>query len=647
MKIKHIIYTGLTGLLLSGSVHAQEQPSLRLRAQQLYDRYEYANAAGLFERLVDRKNPRVSDMERLAESYYYLNSYDLAENWYARVVQSGEFSEVSLWNYAEVLKQNGKYREAREQYQRYTEKYGASDRASLAMAGADSAVRWMAEPTSHKLRNERAVNTDLGQFSVFPRGSEVLYAGEPSTILGKRSGMTGQAYLRVYSAERNAADGALGNPSLLDGSFNSSNFHIGPIVADASGETLYVTRTYPGKDTEKHRENGRKYRRHNLELKIYRKDGNGWTESDFPYNNVKEYSLGHAALSADGRTLYYASDMPGGQGGVDIWYSELGADGSWGQPRNAGQAVNSAGDEMFPTVAGEYLYYSSDGFPGMGGLDIFRAKGERSSFSGRENLRFPVNSAADDFSFVLVEESEEALQGYLSSNRPGGAGGDDIYSFSLRKPKILIVLEGLTVNRKTDELIPDASVTLYSAGRQIVGRVRSDGKAAFRFDLDRNTPYRVLAEKQGFHADSANIAAVNPTKDTTIRVTLRLEPVFKVGDRFVLENIYYDFDRHNIRKDASEVLDQLVRTMRDNPTLKIELSSHTDSRGTHRYNEGLSQRRAQAAVDYIVSRGIARERLVAKGYGETRLVNRCKDGVPCTVEEHQANRRTEVEVLAF
>src|SRR5690606_29608447 len=185
--------------------------------------------------------------------------------------------------------------------------------------------------------------------------------------------------------------------------------------------------------------------RHNLELKIYRKDGNGWTESDFPYNNVKEYSLGHAALSADGRTLYYASDMPGGHGGVDIWYSELGADGSWGQPLNAGQAVNSAGDEMFPVVVGSNLYYSSDGFPGMGGLDIFRAKGERSSFSGRENLRFPVNSAADDFSFVLVEESEEALQGYLSSHRPGGAGGDDIYSFSLRKPKILIILEGLTV----------------------------------------------------------------------------------------------------------------------------------------------------------------------------------------------------------
>ncbi|WP_244525854.1 OmpA family protein [Sphingobacterium wenxiniae] len=458
--------------------------------------------------------------------------------------------------------------------------------------------------------------------------------------------MTGQAYLRVYSAER-SADGGLSNPTVMLESFNGSELHVGPAIANASEDVLYVTRTYPGKDTEKHKENGQKFRKHNLELKIYRLEGNSWKEEDFAYNNVQAYSLGHAALSGDGRTLYYASDMPGGLGGVDIWYSELQGDGSWGAPQNAGAAINSAGDEMFPSVVGDELYYSSNGFAGMGGLDIFRAKGERNSFTGRENLRFPINSAGDDFAFAQLQEDEDGSIGYLSSNRSGGAGGDDIYSYSFRKPKIIIILEGLTLNRKTEELIPDASVTLYSGNRQIVGRVRSDGKAEFRFTLDRNTDYKVLGEKQGFHADSASIAGINPARDTTLHVTLRLEPIFRVGDKFVLENIYYDFDKHNIRKDASEVLDQLVRTMRDNPTLKIELSSHTDSRGTHRYNEGLSQRRAQSAVDYLVSRGISRDRLVAKGYGETRLVNRCKDGVPCTIEEHQANRRTEVEVLEF
>src|SRR5690606_16559219 len=155
------------------------------------------------------------------------------------------------------------------------------------------------------------------------------------------------------------------------------------------------------------------------------------------------------------------------------------------------------------------------------------------------------------------------------------------------------------------------------------------------------------AEKQGYFPDSLSLSAIRTDRDTTVRVTLNLQPVYKVGDRFVLENIYYDFDKHNIRPDAALILDKLVATMRDNPTLHIELSSHTDSRGTHRYNMQLSQRRAQAAVDYLVSRGIARDRLVARGYGETKLVNKCSDGVPCSVAEHQANRRTEVEVLRF
>jgi len=516
----------------------------------------------------------------------------------------------------------------------------------LALAGADSAVVWMEHPTAHRLRNEQEVNTDLNNFGVFPTSNGALYATEPHTVAGKRSGMTGQAYLRVYSAERNP-DGVLSAPNMMTEILNSSEFHVGPAIANEAEDVLYVTRTYLGKDTERHKEQGQKFRKYNLELKIYRKEASGWQEEDFAYNKVKEYSLGHAALSGDGKTLYYASDMPGGHGGVDIWYSELQDDGSWGSPQNAGSEINSAGDEMFPSVGGDYLYYSSSGFAGMGGLDIFRAKGAKSAFRGRENLRFPINSAGDDFAFVELENDEEGSVGYLSSNRPGGIGGDDIYSFSFRRPKITILLEGLAVNKKTEELIPGTSVTLYSGNRQIVGKVQSDGKAEFRFNLDRSTSYKILGEKPGFHADSASIATLSPSKDTTIRVTLHLEPVFAVGDKFVLENIYYDFDKHNIRRDASVILDQLVRTMRDNPTLKIELSSHTDSRGSHKYNEALSQRRAQAAVDYLVSRGIARERLVAKGYGEGRLVNRCSDGVPCTVEEHQANRRTEVEVLEY
>lgn len=177
--------------------------------------------------------------------------------------------------------------------------------------------------------------------------------------------------------------------------------------------------------------------------------------------------------------------------------------------------------------------------------------------------------------------------------------------------------------------------------------ITSSDSAQIEFEITAGTDFRLLGEKKGYHADSVLVAGIQPTKDTLIRYTMQLTPVVKIGDRFILENIHYDFDKHNIRPDAAKILDRLVATMRDNPTLKIELSSHTDSRGSDSYNEKLSQRRAQSAVDYLVTRGIARERLVAKGYGEKRLLNRCSNGVDCTRAEHQANRRTEVEVLDY
>jgi outer membrane protein OmpA-like peptidoglycan-associated protein len=337
--------------------------------------------------------------------------------------------------------------------------------------------------------------------------------------------------------------------------------------------------------------------------------------------------------------------MPGGFGGVDIWYSELQSDGSWGKPHNAGTAINTGGDEMFPTIDGQMLYFSSTGHVGMGGLDIFRTTGSKDNFSKPQNMGYPVNSASDDFSFYIEGEAGGKQVGYLSSNRIGGAGSDDIYSFNYERPQITIVLEGITRNKNTGDLLPSSPVTLYGPKGEIIARNITDNDAEVSFTVDPTLEYRLYGEKQGFFPDSLRISGLTGDKDTTIRVTLNLQPVFKKGDRFILENILYDFDKHNIRPDAAAILDKLVATMRDNPTLKIELSSHTDSRGTQTYNERLSQRRAQAAVDYLVKRGIARDRMVAKGYGETRLLNRCADGVSCTAAEHQANRRTEVEVL--
>ena len=640
----------LIGVLfcICGTAASQEQPSLRDRADELYRQYEYANAAKLYTRLVDTKKPRLQDLQRLAESYWQMNDYESAENWYARVVQQEEATADNLLRYGQVLKVNGKYAEAKRQLEAYAAKTGNLSSVAQQIAGCDSALHWMANPTVHRLRNEAAVNTANSEFSAFPSGGEVYYAGEPaSTSAANTYGWTGNAFLRVYAAPL-AAAGTLGDPTLASTGFNDAKYHVGPVAASKDGNTLYVTRTHTSKDAALQKEAGNRYRTNPLELYIYRKADGAWEAEPFAYNDVKAYSVGHAALSIDDNVLYFVSDMPGGHGGTDIWFSERQADNSWGRPVNAGPTVNTTGDELFPSIAPDgTLYYSTDGLAGMGGLDVFKSTGGKAQWSTPQNLRYPVNSAADDFAYLVYDEDETGYRGFLSSDRRGGKGGDDIYSFSYEKPKIIIILKGTTSDKSTGERLAATSVTLYDGVREIVAKKNSSATGTFEFVLERNQDYTVLGQKEGYHADSAKVNTQGITNADTLEVALLLEPVFQVGQTFELENIYYDFDKHNIRPDAAAILDELVRTLRDNPTLKIELSSHTDSRGSNAYNEALSQRRAQSAVDYLVSRGIARDRMVAKGYGETRLVNRCADGVPCSRAEHQANRRTEVTVLEY
>src|SRR5690606_22874321 len=310
MKRLNLLYSTIFFLALFAfeSANAQEQPSRRQRADHYYERMEFAKAAEAYERLVDVKRPKIADMERLAYSYLYIKEYDLAENWYARVVSEEGASEAAHLHYADVLKQQGKYARAKEEYQKYMEKYGESEAIRKAIQGADSAMVWMQSPSLHRLRNEAEINTSRSEFGLVTIGDGALYAGEPSSVLSATSGMTGQGYLRVYSVDRND-DNTLSYPNILPGSINDAAFHVGPVAANAAEDVLYVTRTNPEKSaTERFREGGSKWQRYNLELMVYRRTADGWEEETFAHNNAAAYSLGHAALSADEQVLYYASD---------------------------------------------------------------------------------------------------------------------------------------------------------------------------------------------------------------------------------------------------------------------------------------------------------------------------------------------------
>ncbi|WP_257670520.1 OmpA family protein [Parapedobacter tibetensis] len=637
-------------ILLVAPAYAQEQPNLRDRADELYRRYEYANASVLYEKLANRRKPRLQDLERLADSYTKMNDYESAEKWYSSVIEHEDSAPENLRHYGQVLKVNGKYEEAKQQLEAYASLAGDRESVARQIAGCDSSMVWIKQPTGHHVQNEAAVNTDLSEFATFPNDGAVYYTGEPGKGLGFNSyGWTGNAFLRIYSAKR-STDNRLSSPQLADAVPNDERYHIGPIATDNTGSTLFVTRTYPGKEGEVTKERRKKYRTQNLELYIYTKtsETGQWEATPFPYNDVQKYSLGHAALSNDGNILYFASDMPGGYGGTDIWFCKKQTDGSWGTPVNAGSAVNSEGEELFPNIGPDNsLYYSSDGLVGMGGLDIFHAEGSGDRWSESKNLRYPINSSGDDFAYIGTLEDEENVYGYLSSNRTGGKGADDIYSFTLDKPKIIIILQGTTSDKQTGARLAGTAITLFDGEREIVARQSSTREGTFEFVLDRNRVYSVLGTKEGYQPDSAAVSTMGIVKSDTLEVALLLEPEFVVGQNIELENIYYNFDKHNIRPDAAEILDRLVQIMNDYPTLKIRLSSHTDSRGSDEYNMGLSQRRAQAAVDYLVGKGIVRERMIAQGFGESQLVNKCANGVPCSREAHQANRRTEVTVLEY
>ncbi|WP_199140179.1 OmpA family protein [Pedobacter sp. ASV12] len=651
MKKKYIIIATLIawGASLT-TVFAQEQFNLRDRAKKLYNEYQYFQAVQLFQKLVDVKKPKLEDLESLADCYVKMKDYEAAENWYARVVAVPESKPENLILYGEALKSNLKYAEAKKVLQQYASTTGDNARVSVDIAGCDSAVVWLAKPTTHQIKNQAGVNTPLSEFSVFPYQKGVFFTGEPnSKSLKDLYGRTGRPYLRIYTANRNEAND-LSNAAIDSVIYNKGEYHIGPVITNKLGSVLYVTRTTTGKTVEVSTVGKNKYNTNNLELYFFKQLAGKWVEQAFAYNNVEKYSVGHAALSPDEKTLYFVSNMPGGLGGTDIWYCELQEDKTWGQPQNAGPSINTVKDEMFPTVGDDgTLYFSSTGWPGMGGLDIFSTKGSKQSWSKPENLKYPVNSPADDFAFLTISNNDNLTTGFLSSNRKGGVGRDDIYSFSHRgeQPKVILALKGDVVNKKSGEIIPAAAVTLFSAGRQVVARKSSTEQGTFLFDLEPGKDYQVLAQKEKFYADSTTISTKGIDKSQTFAVKLQLEPLYEIGKAIALQNIHYDFDKDNIRADAAKILDELVRTMRDNPTLVIELGSHTDSRGVDSYNLDLSQRRARSVVNYLVSRGIARDRMVAKGYGETQLLNKCSNGVKCTAAEHQANRRTEFKILKY
>ena len=639
--------------LLSSTSLLFAQPEKELeKANEMYKNFSYVDAIKIYERIAQKGFVNQEMLQSLGNAYYYNAEYKKALPWYEQLFQEGKYKVKPeyYYRYAQTLKSVGDYTQADKMMAKFVELTNANDtRAALFEENKD--YQTVIKNNSGRFQlNNASVNTENSEYGTAFYGDKIVFAGATDARKAKRgvSQWTGESFYDLYEAEH--FDQKLGSRKPFSSSINTQ-FNESTPVFTKDGNTMYFTRNnYVNRKLGSDIEN-------TILLKILRatkdKNGNWGNIVEVPFNS-DQYNVAHPALSPDEKYLYFASDMPGSFGNSDIFRVEILGDNQYSTPENLGNIINTAGRESFPYISKDnVLYYSSDGIPGLGGLDIFAVKfNADGSTSKPVNIGMPGNSADDDFCFVFNSDSKI---GFLTSNRPGGKGKDDIYSFHEDKPLLFSCqknIKGIVKDAKTKAVIADAKVILSDKVMKEVGKDQSKTDGTFTFEKVNcnDSHYYLRGEKEKYETAEVNVTVgkdevvyeilLNP-REVAIKKGMDLAKVFEIKE------IKFDYNKADIRPDAAVELTKIVEVMREYPKMKIDIRSHTDSRGADSYNLKLSDRRAKATLEWIVKQGIDRKRLKAKGYGETRLVNGCSNGVPCTEEEHQENRRSEFIVVAM
>lgn len=634
----------IVAFLLILSISASSLAQSINKAQKQMDKFNYSRAAEILRRAVEDEKLKPEALPLLAECYRQQRDLVKSRATYAQVVALPNAEPIAFLYYAQALQATGEYGKAREMYLKFAEKEPNDKRGKLFASHCDSVLTaWQTKKSGYEIQAVENINTSQSDFGpVFYDGGVVFTSDRSSqTGEGKQYGWTGNGYLNILESKPNTGLGYWGEmeaPTEFGERINQE-YHDGPATFTTDGNTIYITRSFFGKAK---REGNAKTN----QLKIYSatKANGKWTELKPFFLNSTEFSVGHPSISTDGSRLYFVSDMHGGFGGTDIWMCKAENKG-WSQPENLGPVINTAGNEMFPVIQADgSLYFSSEGHAGYGALDIFKSTNQNGIWSTPENLYTPINSSFDDFALAFNQSADGGL---FSTNRPGGPGNDDIYAF--RKPAKTepIYITGFVKDKTTQLPVQDATVFLLNPATGLVKVLKTNAEGMYQTRIDKPQTYVVKAMKPDFIADCSPIPlALFKAGITSVSARDLLLDKLIINKTFRIENIYYNFDRYNIRKDAKPELDKLVSIMNENP-INVELGSHTDSRGSDSYNLKLSQKRAASVVKYIISAGIDESRITAKGYGETMLTNNCGNGVPCSATEHQANRRTEFKVTAL
>ena len=626
------IYTILLLIAVSTTI-VSAQNSKTKKADNLYDRLAYTDAAQAYQKVLKRGTTDVYVFERLANCYYFINDTKKAEMYYKRVAKSKDANPEAIYNYAQTLKANGKFSDYNTWMKNFAKLSPNDTRVKEFMKNPNYIPKIMDDMARYTATNMEDINSEYADFGGIVYGKDFYFASGRNTSR-KTYQWNEEPYLEIYKATN--VGGTMKNAELLNGDVNTK-YHESNAVISADGKRMYFDRNdYFEGDYDKSASGINQinlYYAENI-------DGKGWSAVvSAPFNN-NEYSTGHPALSQDGNTLYFVSDMPGGKGGSDIYMVAINSDGSLGTPERLGDNINTEGKELFPYLdSNGTLYFSSNGHMGIGGLDVFYAEAQGDGFGVVTNLGKGVNSSADDFAYKYDPTSQS---GYVSSNREGGMGSDDIYMVEAVEIPCEVTIAVLVINENTNAAVAGARVDLYDTmGNRLSSKTSNvDGMVSFKAACDQ------AHEVQGVLADfESNASKVAPANDQKVSATIALKPIEEiiVEDQIVLNPILFDLDKSNIKAQAAFELDKVVAVMNKYPEMVIAVGAHTDSRATDAYNLSLSEARAQSTVQYIISKGISGKRISGKGYGESQPKVSCGD--TCSEAEHQLNRRSEFTIV--
>lgn len=619
------------------------------KADALFKNYSYADASKAYEEILQNiKNPSAQTIKNAADSYYFISDSRNALKWYGKLyeVQGNNLTDIYYLRYIQSMKAVMDYDEANKITKEYLDKKGDKKEINKYLAQKKQTDSLSKSKSLYEIK-DLDINTSKSDFGATFFQDKVVFtsARDTTKFSEKLYTWNNQPFLNLYVAERNGADGSLFNETVFLPNV-MTKYHEATATFDSTGKTIY----YSTNIVKKNKLVVDETKTNNFQIIKGSIVDNKLENPQKVFFNSDDYSVGHPSLSEDGQWLFFASDMPGGYGETDLYVVKIAADGTMSSPKNLGPKINTIGNDLFPFFSKDVLYFSSDGHYGWGDLDVYESKFlSDGSFSDPRNLGAPINSNKDDFAFIIDKTGHF---GYMSSNREGGKGDDDIYSFTKGDPVCNQTISGMAIDHKSKLPLTDVVIMGYNSFSDVLGETKTNYEGKYALVVPCGKVVKMMAAKPNYSSDEKTVETTLENGGEIPNINFELSNyddlvVKKKGvEKVDVKPIYFDYDKYDITPLAIEELAKVVFIMQKFPNIRIKIESHTDSRGKDAYNLKLSDNRAKSTRDYLISQNIDASRIEsAIGYGESRLINKCKNGVKCTEEEHLLNRRSDFIII--